>query len=136
MDRKGIVQIVNVIALTAIENLNHLICAGYLRTATPSLYGMEGIGKGLDTAVVCNGNCTVTPSRRLLNGSIGVCQGIHHTHTGMQVQLHPLFAHCGICPLGHLSGNDGKGLKYDLICKVVHLQLTLHLNHRAFLYAL
>ena len=112
------------------------IRACYLQIAAPAFHGMEGIRKGLDTAVVSDGNGPMAPGGCLLDDSFGIGQGIHIAHGGMQMQLHALFTRVKVLALGHLTGHDGKGLQDGFVGIVVNQELTLNFQDAAVFHAL
>ena len=81
--------------------------------------------------MVGNSNGTVSPRRRLLDGSGCIGQGVHIAHNGMQMQLHPLFSGYLILPLGHLPRHNGSRLQYRFIIKFIDGHSALHLQYRA-----
>ena len=85
VNHNAIIHIVDIVAFTAIEDLNGFIGACHLGWAFPILDHMQCIGKRLAAAVICDSNGFMSPSCRLLNGRLGGSQGIHVTHGGVQM---------------------------------------------------
>ena len=54
--------------------------------------GVPRIREGLGHAVIRNGNGGMAPTNRLLDGLLGIRQGIHIAHLRVEVQLHTLFS--------------------------------------------
>ena len=134
VDNDAVIHIIDIIALTAVEDLDHLVCARHLRSAAPGFNRVQRIREGLDHAVVGDGDGTVTPGCRLLDGGFRIRQGIHIAHNSMQMQLYALPALCGILPLGHSARHNCRRLQYRFIIELIDGQFALHLQHRACLY--
>ena len=84
VDGNAVVQIVDKVALHAIEDLDLAL------TRVPCL------GKRLHCAVVGDGNGRVSPGRRLLHHAAHICDGIHGAHLCVEMQLHALLG--GVVP--------------------------------------
>jgi len=84
VDGNAVVQIIDKVALHAIEDLDLAL------TRVPCL------GKRLHCAVVGDGNGWMSPGRRLLHHAAHICDGIHGTHLCVEMQLHALLG--GVVP--------------------------------------
>ena len=107
MDNDSVVHIVDIVALTAVKNLNYLIRSCHLGFLP--LHGVHSIRKGLAAAVVGNGDGAVTPGGRLFDSCFRIGQGVHIGHNGMQVQLHALLSLRRILTIFHSAGHNGVG---------------------------
>ena len=132
VNHNAVIHIVDIVAFAAIEDLDILVGACHLGLARR----LHGIGEGLGHAVVGDGDGSVPPGRRLLDGCGGIGQGVHVAHGGMQMQLHPLFPGGGILPLGHGTGHDGVGLEHHIVFKPVLDELALHPQDGAHLHGI
>ena len=75
-----LIILTNQIPLYTIDNLDTCI-----------LGSRHGIWKGLNTAMIRNGNSRPAPFGRSLNQGLGGRNRIHGAHIGMAMQFHPLF---------------------------------------------
>lgn len=80
--------------------------------------------------MVGDGNCGMAPADGLLNDLLGVRQGIHIAHFGMQVQLHPL-DRSGILAFLVLDDIDVVGIELDVLSVPGRLHLSLHAKPHA-----
>ena len=126
-----VVHIVDIISFTAIEDFDRLVGARHLGRLFP-LHAVQSVGEGLATAVVGDGNGSVSPGRRLLDGRVRWGQGVHIGHGGMQVELHPLGSHRLVLSLGHGAGLHGIGLEHHFVLEPILDEPTLHPKHRAY----
>ena len=134
MDNNTIIHVVHIVAFTAIKDLNILVCTGNLGRTFPILNGMQRIGKRLAAAVIGNSDGSVSPGGCLLDGILGIGQGIHIGHNGMQVQLYTLVPSGIVFSLFHRAGHHSHRPKNHFIIKLIDLQSALHLQHRTHLY--
>ena len=108
-DGQALVHVVDVIGLRAQQDL------------TLALARAPGVREGLGHAVVRDGNGRVAPGDGPLHCVLGVGQGVHGGHTGVQVQLHPLLR--GIVLLDLLFRRlDGQGFQDHVVVKAVQVQ--------------
>ncbi len=136
MNHDAVVHVIDIVAFAAVEDLDSLVGAGHLGSTLPVFHHMQRIRKGLAAAVVGDGDGLVSPGGSLLDGGLGAGEGIHVRHGGMQVQLHPLFAHGQILPLGHGAGGHGKGLHDHFVFKPVLHEPSLYTKDAANLHIL
>ena len=129
MNHDPIVHVVYIISLTAIENLDILIRARNLCLGR----GFHGIRERLCHTVVRDGDGLVPPGSRLLHRGSGICQGIHITHGGMQMELHPLFSGGDILAFWHRAWLNGIGPENHFVFKAVLRQLSLNPQNRTHL---
>ena len=129
MDSDAVVQVVDEVALHAVEELD-----------VPG--GVPGVGKALDHAVVGDGHRRVAPGLGPLDnvplGSrLGVQrrEGVHVGEGGVEVELHPLHRG-GVHP--HLVGvgGDVPGVQQDVAAVPVELDVALDLQPHAGLHVL
>ena len=129
MDGNAVVDVVDVVALTAVEDLDVLIRPGDLGLAR----GLHRVGEGLGPAVVGDGDGAVAPAGRTLDGRAGIGQRVHGRHRGMQMQLHALFG-VGIAALGRLDLLHGGRLQDHFVVVAVKAHLALHAQPHAGLH--
>ena len=112
VDGDAVVQIVDEIALYAVENFNF------------ALGGVPGVREGLGHAVVGDGDGRVAPGDGLLDDGGGVRQGVHVGHLGVEVQLHPLLRG-GVLPglVGDLHDVEGAQLNVLAVPAQLHIAL-------------
>ena len=112
VDGDAVVQIVDEIALYAVENFNF------------ALGGVPGVGEGLGHAVVGDGNGRVAPGDGLPDDGGGVGQGVHVGHLRVEVQLHPLLRG-GVLPglVGNLHDVEGAQLNVLAVAAELHIAL-------------
>ena len=102
VDDDAVVHIVDEIALHAVEDLD----------LAPR--GVPGVRKGLGHTVVRDGDGGVAPANGLVDDLLGVGQGVHVGHLGVQVQLHPLYRR-GVLPLRMVDHVDVVGVELDVL---------------------
>lgn len=107
VDGDAVVDVVDVVALAAVEDFNVLV--------RPRDLGLGGslhrVRERLRAAVIRNGDGAVAPAGCPLDGSAGIGQRVHGGHGRMQVQLDALFG-IRIAALGRLDLFHGVRLKY------------------------
>ena len=84
--------------------------------------------------MVGDSDCPMSPGGCLLDGILGIGQGIHIGHNGMQVQLYTLVPSGIVFSLFHCPGHHSHWAQYHFIIKLVDLQSALHLQHGADFY--
>ena len=129
VDGNAVVDVVDVVALAAVEDLDVLIRPGDLGLAR----GLHRVGEGLGPAVVGDGDGAVAPAGRTLDGRAGIGQRVHGRHRGMQMQLHALFG-VGIAALGRLDLLHGGRLQDHFVVVAVKAHLALHAQPHAGLH--
>ena len=108
-DGETLVHIVDVVGLGAQKDL------------ALALAGAPSVGKGLGHPVVGDGNGGVPPLDGPLHRILGVGEGIHQGHLGVEVELHPLFR--GVVLLhGFFRGLDDQGFQDHVVVKPVEVQ--------------
>ena len=127
----SVVHVVDIISFTAVEDFDRLVRARHLGRLFP-LHAVQSVREGLAAAVVGDGNGSVSPGRRLLDGCVRWGQSVHIGHGGMQVELHPLAPHRLVLPLGHGAGLHGIGLEHHFVLEPILDQPTLHPKHCAY----
>ena len=110
----AVVQIVDEIALHAVEDLDLSLLAG-----------VPGLGKCLHCAMIRDGDGRVSPRCRLRHHLAHIGDGVHGAHLGMQVQLHPLLRR-GILPALMLDAHDAHRLELYVLAVEAQRQLALH----------
>ena len=117
----AVVQIVDEVPLDAVENFDL------------PLGGVPRIGEGLRHAVVGDGDGGVAPFDGLLDDRLGVGQGVHVGHAGVEMQLHPLFRVGVLAALvAHLG--DVQGPQLDILAVATQLHDALHPQPHAGLH--
>ena len=91
---------------------------------------MPRIGERLHNPVVGNGDGGMSPRNGLLNDALGIGQGIHRGHLGMEMELHTLFGG-GVLPLLTLATHNAEGTQLHLLAVMAQLHLTLHAKPHA-----
>ncbi|MPM31495.1 hypothetical protein SDC9_78050 [bioreactor metagenome] len=118
MNGHPVVQIVDEIALHAVENLD------FVSGSVPR------VGKGLGHAVVRDGNGGMAPADGLTHHLLRVGQRVHAAHAGVQMQLYPLYLG-GIFPFLVRGGPDEEGCHLDILPVPGRLHFSLHRHPHA-----
>ena len=135
-DGKTIVHVIDIITFTSVKDFNHFICASNLWPTAPCFNRMKGISKRLNTSMIRDSNCSMTPCCSLLNSSRSTGQGIHITHGSMHMQFHTLHTFSGVFALFHGAGHNSIGPQNHLVGKVINNQFSLNLKDTAVFNAL
>ncbi len=120
VDGDAVVHVIDIIALAAIEDLDVLIRPRHL-----VLRGIQGSRERRGNAVVRDGNGAVAPAGSRGDGLARLCQGVHHGHCRVKVQLHALLRR-GIHTDGRLRGLHGQRLEHDVVFKPAEADEALH----------
>ena len=117
--REGQIDVVDEIALAAVQDLDGLVGSGY------NGFGIgQGVGEGMGHAVVGDRNRPVAPGGGLTDRLGGIGQGVHRGHLGVQMELHALFRR-GIPAGRSLCKLDGEGLEIQLVVVLVDRDLAV-----------
>ena len=87
----------------------------------------QASGKDWATSVVRDGNGGVAPADGLLDHLLGVGEGVHVAHPGVEVELHPLLRG-GVLLHFLLRRGDGHRLQHHVAVEAVHVQPALDLD--------
>ncbi|CDC69074.1 unknown [Oscillibacter sp. CAG:155] len=112
VDHHPVVDVVDEVPLHTVEELD----------LVPG--GVPGVREGLGHAVVRDGDGRVAPADGGLHRLLGIRQGVHVAHLGVQVQLHPLLL-CGVLPEGVVDDADVIGVELDVLSIPGGLHLAL-----------
>ncbi len=121
VDGDPVVHVVDEIALHPVEDLD----------LVPG--GVPGVGEGLGHAVVRDGDGGVAPADGLLDDLLGVRQGVHVAHLGVEVELHPLHRG-GVLPLLMVRRVDALGVQLNVLAVPGGLHLPLDRQPHAGLH--
>ena len=108
-DGEAVVYVVDIVSLGAQQDLQLVLA------------GAPGIGEGLGHTMVGDGDGGMTPGNGPLHRVLGVGEGVHQGHLGVQVELHPFFR--GVVLLhGLLRRLNDQGLQDHVVVKPVQVQ--------------
>ena len=112
MDHDAVVHIVDEVALHAVEDLNSLVV-------------VPRIGEGLRHAVVGDGDGGVAPALGEIDDALGIGEGVHVGHAGVEMELHAL-AGCGVLAALVTDLDNVLGIELDVLAVAGQLDEALH----------
>ena len=126
VDGNAVIDVVDVVALAAVENFDVLVCSRDLGFGG----SLHRVRERLCAAVIGDGDGAVAPAGCTLDGGSGIGQRIHGGHSRMQVQFDALFG-VSIAALGRLDLFHGVRLKHHFIVIPVKTHLALYAQPHA-----
>ena len=130
VDGDAVVDVVDVVALAAVEDLDVLIRPRDLGLGR----GLHRVRERLRAAVVGDGDGAVAPAGRALDGLAGLGQGVHCGHGRVQMQLDALVRR-GVDALRRGDLQDRVWLHDHLVVIAVERHLALDFDPHPGLYA-